>query len=147
MPTRFTGKPCWDCGKRKGPGQVDKMRCFRCQKIAERKQRETRHETHISTTYGITSKDYKSLLAFQAGKCAICTRATGRTKRLAVDHDHSCLLGHNPAQGCRECVRGLLCSTCNEFIGRMHDDPRVGDRMAKYLRTPPWHELLARDPG
>lgn len=142
MATRYTKIPeCWDCGKKKGPNQRDKMRCFTCQKIADRKARAKRHENHIQTTYGITAAEYKQLLAFQAGKCAICCRATGRSKRLAVDHSHACQEGHEPKVGCRACVRGLLCSTCNEYIGRMHDDPRVGDRLAKYLRTPPWQSL------
>lgn len=145
MTTRFTGKPCFDCGKKKGINQNDRMRCFRCQKIADRKQRENRHATHIAATYGIDAKEYRALLAYQAGKCAICCRATGRTKRLAVDHNHACTSGHNPSMGCQECVRGLLCHTCNEYIGRMHDDPRVGERMAKYLRTPPWQELKERN--
>jgi Recombination endonuclease VII len=39
----------------------------------------------------------------QGGRCAICGRAT---ERLLVDHCH--VTG---------CVRGLLCYTCNTFLG------------------------------
>ena len=136
--TRYTGKPCHDCGKKKGPNQADLMRCFTCQKIAKRKSRDNAHDRHIRTTYGLDLKEYRRLLSFQAGKCAICTRATGRSKRLAVDHDHACREGHAPNVGCRECIRGLLCSFCNRAIGRWGDDPRVGERIAHYLTTPPW---------
>lgn len=143
--SRYSKNPnCFDCGKRKGVNQVNKLRCFRCQKIAERKQRQSSHERHINLTYGITGAEYKQLLGYQAGKCAICCRATGRSRRLAVDHDHSCKEGHPPKYGCPECVRGLLCYLCNDYIGKMHDDPKVGERMARYLREPPWSKLRSR---
>lgn len=142
--SRYAANPlCWDCGRKKGPNQVSKLRCFTCQKIFDRKAKETSHASYILRTYGITAETYKALLAFQGGKCAICARATGRTRRLAVDHDHSCKEGHPPKLGCEKCVRGLLCSVCNVFIGRMHDNPDVGNRMSRYLRSAPMVELRA----
>lgn len=102
-----------------------------------------RHAAHIEAKYGITREEYRSLYAFQAGKCAICCRATGASKRLAVDHDHKCDTGAHPHQfGCRECVRGLLCSRCNEFLGHIRDDARAGERIARYLRTPPFRLMM-----
>lgn len=50
--------------------------------------------------------DYNRLLKTQGGRCAICRRKP-KTRRLAVDHDHS-LKG-------RASVRGLLCVNCNRF--------------------------------
>lgn len=142
MTSRYTANPnCGDCGKKKGPKQVNSLRCYSCQRTANRKAKETKHATHIKATYGITPEAYKALFSHQNGACAICQRATGHTRRLAVDHNHGCSEGHPKNVGCPECVRGLLCGTCNTFIGRMHDDPEAGDRMAAYLRNPPFQQL------
>lgn len=48
--------------------------------------------------------EYNALLSSQDGVCAICKRACGTGRRLAVDHDH--------ASGK---VRGLLCLHCNQL--------------------------------
>ena len=68
--------------------------------------------------YGLTLAAYDVRLAEQAGVCAICRqpetarwRRTGRTKTLAVDHNH--VTGS---------IRGLLCHKCNFMIGLADDD-------------------------
>ena len=66
-------------------------------------------------THGLTADELDALIALQGGACAICGR-TG--ERLEVDHDHR----HCPGrQGCRRCVRGLLCGRCNTALGRFGD--------------------------
>lgn len=75
--------------------------------------------------YGITGDEYDYLYAAQDGRCAICRRATGKARRLAVDHDHQ--TGQ---------VRGLLCSPCNyQLIGRY--DRAALARAIRYLDDPP----------
>lgn len=142
MPTRYSTNPiCSDCPRKKGPNQRDLKRCATCQRAANRRAKDSRHGSHIRATYGIDAETYAALLAFQSGRCAICSRATGRTKRLAVDHDHRCDAGHDPKVGCPVCVRGLLCSICNEYLGRIRDDPEVGGRLQRYLLAPPFRAL------
>ena len=65
----------------------------------------------IKYKYGITYKEYESMLEKQGGGCAICqTKDSGGRGRFHIDHDHSCC----PTQKtCGKCVRGLLCSKCN----------------------------------
>ena len=66
---------------------------------------------HIEKTYGLSEAGYRALYAAQGGKCYICRKATGKSRMLAVDHNHT--TGE---------VRGLLCSgsqsanTCNRLI-------------------------------
>lgn len=64
------------------------------------------HVSHLRQHYGLTQAGYAELLARQNGVCAICKKPP-KVRRLNVDHDHDD--GH---------VRGLLCGSCNTFIGR-----------------------------
>ena len=104
-------------------------------------QRDKAHARHVTNTYGIPGRQYWLIYAFQGNRCAICMRATGRSKRLAVDHSHACIQDHDPKRGCKECVRGLLCSGCNKFLGWIRDDPKAGERIARYLTDPPYRQL------
>jgi hypothetical protein len=88
--------------------------------------------------YAITPEVYAALYRLQGGHCAICQRATGERKRLAVDHDHSCC---NGPTSCGQCVRGLLCKSCNQTLGRFRDSPEAFERAAAYLRHPPARDL------
>lgn len=79
--------------------------------------------------YRITSREhYERLFAEQSGRCAICLLPetgrdpSGRTKRLAIDHD---------AETGR--IRGLLCSRCNPAIGLLRHDPERLQRAIDYL--------------
>ena len=105
-----------------------------------------KHAGHIARTYGITAQEYADLLAFQDGRCYRCHRKPWR-KRLAVDHDHALakLHDHPEDQGCKKCIRGLLCSRCNKDLGWIRDDPAAMDRGGDYLRNPParrlWNDL------
>lgn len=66
---------------------------------------------HVQRTYGLSPAEYRALYYAQGGRCYVCQRATGRARRLGVDHDH--LTGE---------VRGLVCTgslsamTCNRLI-------------------------------
>lgn len=100
------------------------------------------HGRRVASIYGITIEFYWELYEFQGGKCYICERAYGKTKRLAVDHDHSCTTGHDKEVACQECVRGLLCTMCNrKIVGHLRDDPAAFRRGAEYLENPPARRL------
>jgi len=84
------------------------------------------HENRVQKRYGLDEGDYQRLREFQGGLCAICQRAKGISKRLAVDHDHK-----------TELVRGLLCSPCNQLLGHGRDSVEFFERIIRYLMHPP----------
>lgn len=81
--------------------------------------------------YGLTPEQYKALYEAQNGSCYICQRATGKTKRLAVDHDHA--TGY---------VRGLLCGPCNSILAQIRDDRYAAARIVLYLMYPPAFDVI-----
>lgn len=94
----------------------------------------------LRTRYGITVAEYEEIKALQGGKCAICKRATGASKALAVDHDHS--MEWN-GRATRESVRGLLCGRENNRLGWYEANQ---DTILRYLEFPPARSVLWRKP-
>lgn len=78
----------------------------------------------LQYTYGITLADYRRMLHWQGGKCAICRRSPPKGKRLYVDHDH--------ATGA---VRGLLCNGCNVALGVIESNPARVRAAKAYMRA------------
>ena len=106
-------------------------RCVTHHRARRKITRARAHARHVATTYGITDEDYAALYESQGGRCAICRRATGATKRLAVDHDHRSGL-----------VRGLLCGPCNITIGRLSASALATAFF--YLQTPPAPSIIGQ---
>lgn len=80
-------------------------------------------------SYGVDAQRYQDMLREQGGVCAICKRperapdkASGKTKDLAIDHDHK-----------TGAVRALLCSSCNRALGLFNDDRATLDAARAYL--------------
>jgi hypothetical protein len=130
------GRACALCGKPKSVKRADLRYCYQCSRTTHRDQSDRVHRARIARMYGLLPGDYEALYASQGGVCAICRRATGRTKRLSVDHDHAIGL-HS-----RRAVRGLLCAHDNTMLGSARDDPAYFDRAAEYLRNPPARRVL-----
>lgn len=135
---------CRDCVDEFGEDKARKLRrpashpgprCTSHHRAVVRVRKARAHELMVQRVYGLGPGDYDRLLAFQGGKCWICRRATGRVRRLAVDHDHKT---GKP--------RGILCSPCNRLLGHVRDDPTVLIRAAEYLTSPPARVLDAH-PG
>ena len=88
-------------------------------------EREKKRNNEIRKAYGITQQQYEDMLKLQNGVCSICGQApeNGRIKRLSIDHCH--------ATGK---IRGLLCISCNNGLGRFKDDPKLLIKAAQYLQ-------------
>lgn len=87
----------------------------------------------LEKTYGLGPGQYEAMYAAQGGVCALCKVATGKTKALAVDHDHKTGF-----------VRGLLCGPCNKILGHARDDTDYFHRCVGYLLSPPAHKTIGK---
>lgn len=95
--------------------------------------------------YGLTPAKFVAMLAAQRYRCAICKQPLVGARDTHVDHDHACCPG---GKSCGTCVRGLLCSDCNNGLGRFCDDPAVLRRAARYLeRRPATFGVVSDDHG
>lgn len=78
----------------------------------------------LKQSYGISIEQFDKMLEDQCGVCAICgSTPTGKDPVLHVDHCHT-----------TKQVRGLLCTGCNQGLGRFDHDPELLEAAAKYLK-------------
>lgn len=137
---------CKDCSsttrKLSSPGP----RCATCHRERKKALREKNHSSRMLTLYNLSNGEYAALYAAQGGKCYTCGDWTGNrglSKKLSVDHDHSCC----PAPPiCGRCIRGLICGPCNSLIGQVGDSAGHAilrlRRYLDYLQNPPAQKLL-----
>ncbi|MBD9723453.1 endonuclease VII domain-containing protein [Streptomyces caniscabiei] len=105
--------------------------CDACLKGSAAEEKESRLQdpekalrNSLWNKYRMTLEDYRTLLAEQGGKCAVCgvdAPTDHRTRRFHVDHDHSCC--PTSSKTCGKCTRGLLCHACNTGLGNFQDNP------------------------
>lgn len=132
--TRGLKRFCKDCeAGSKRPAPHPGPRCATHHREALRRRREAAHGRAIMERYGLTKEQYEALYEAQGGVCYICRRATGRRKKLAVDHDHK--TGY---------VRGLCCGPCNSTLAHLRDDPVAAQRIVDYLVSPPAFDVIGR---
>ena len=95
-------------------------------KAMRRRSYHSHKETHknrcLQKKYDITLEQYIAILKSQNGVCAICCGIERTGKQLAVDHCHK-----------TKKIRGLLCSSCNNALGRFKDNPNTLIAAANYL--------------
>lgn len=132
---------CKDCPPgSKRPTPHPGPRCVSHYRIEKRRRSLRSKELRVQVTYGITPEDYDALYESQGGVCFICRKAKGHVRRLAVEHDHSCSVGHPPEKGCPECVRCLACKRCNRLIAFL--GPEALLRAVEVLTNPPARKIL-----
>lgn len=122
----LTATPCKDC-RAEGivtnrPANNPGPRCTTHHRAKIKADRARSRARRLEKVYTLTEDEYQTLYRAQGGRCYACRRATGKTKRLAVDHDHD--TGE---------VRGLLCGPCNKTLGHARDSVEFFVRFAEYL--------------
>ena len=76
---------------------------------------------HLMAKYGITPEELTALEFAQGGVFAICQSPPAEGKKLHVDHCHE-----------TGAVRGLLCHSCNWYLGKVDRNPSILDRFKAY---------------
>lgn len=106
-----------------------RAQCDSCLALTpDERLRRSRKNSDLKRWYGITLNEFEDMVAAAKGKCMICRQPPSRKGfALAVDHDKETGI-----------VRGVLCDSCNQGIGRFHHDIRLLRAAARYL---------ARNPG
>jgi|SRR5690242_2009491 len=98
-------------------------------------------ERRLERVHHMTIQQYEDLKDYQGGVCYLCRWAKGKTKALAVDHDHKraeAMCNHDPhKESCINCWRGLLCSACNGILRTARDTVEFFKRGIEYLTRPP----------
>jgi recombination endonuclease VII len=100
---------------------------------ANAEKERARSRVSLLRRYGLTAASFDALLATQGGGCRICQTIKPGARGWHVDHDHACCPGNRT---CGQCVRGLLCHSCNLMLGQAGDDPEVLRRAIAYLEAP-----------
>ena len=117
-------------------------RCVTHHREVKKARKVRAHELRVEARFELSAEEYDAILAAQGGRCAVCRRAKGLKRFLAVDHEHNkpgCT--HPPDVGCRNCVRCLACDTCNRIVlGRYDIDALV--RAIVVLSDPPAQKVL-----
>ncbi|AAN12779.1 endonuclease VII [Mycobacterium phage Omega] len=124
-------KPCVDCVAEgittNRPADYPGPRCWSHDKAKKRERKAKARARRWDSIYGITPDEYAAILEEQGGRCALCQRANGTTKALAVEHDHKTGV-----------VRGICCGPCNlGVLGHARDDIAFFERAIDYLNSPP----------
>ena len=127
-------KDCRAAGLENRRPVVRAGRCATHDREVRKARKAAAHERRVQSTYGLQPGDYDRLYEAQGGRCAICGVGRGKSKKLAVDHDHE--TGE---------VRGLLDTNCNRAIGLYRDDPETFLKFARYLIDPPARKVLQRE--
>lgn len=104
--------------------------CVSCRNARRRATHDPKKalEENLRLRFKLTVEQRQQMENSQNGVCAICSKpetavdSQGRTKRLAIDHDH-----HTGR------IRGLLCSKCNLGIGHLNDDSTLINNSWIYL--------------
>lgn len=130
-------KQCGDCREWKPEseygshaGLVDGLsnHCRAC--YALRYDPEAVRARRLMSHYKLTLEEYDAMVVAQGDACATCGTTDRGNKAWHVDHDHACCPGN---KSCGQCVRGLLCSNCNQALGLIRDDISTLAAMIDYL--------------
>lgn len=132
MARQAVRKVCKDCKSTTRPATKPGPRCATCDRERRKQVSEARRLAYVAKQYNLTPEQYEALRSHlrrnSRGQyiCPLCDRNQAR----CVDHDHSCCPGK---VSCGKCVRGLVCSPCNKFLGHLRDDREAFLRFEQYL--------------
>jgi hypothetical protein len=80
-----------------------------------RESRKKSNQKYRISSYGLTQEQYDGLLDARLHICGMCHEPLAEGLLIHMDHDHACC--RRKIRSCGECIRGLLCHTCNIALG------------------------------
>lgn len=91
---------------------------------------------HANTAKNFGLSVIQYTMSIVDGKCEAC----GTTEKLCFDHDHGCCgtIGEgstNKGRICGECIRGILCATCNSSLGYVGDSVERLEKLIGYMNA------------
>ncbi len=132
------------CGRRPG----HRGECRTAVALAERRERKTErrrgktlvtpavrrrwNQVYRLARYALTPERFARLLVAQGHACAMCRVPFEDDQPICVDHNHDCC--PDEKRSCGECVRGLLCVSCNTALGIIERKLAMAQA---YLASPP----------
>lgn len=82
--------------------------------------------------YGLTVEQLVEMVGTLGWACELCGDYGNAGECEVIDHDHSCC---PTLPACGLCVRGVLCTACNNLVGRIEARKPVYERALRYLNT------------
>src|SRR6516165_6460660 len=131
---------CKDCSlKLQRAYQAENAEYFNAQRRQNRQKDPDQFWKHDLAKHHITPEQWYEIYAQQNYGCALCGVPDSGDRRLSIDHDHACCLGEH---SCGRCIRGLLCTNCNNGLGRFRDDFARLEAAIGYLKDPPAQRVI-----
>lgn len=81
-------------------------------------------DSHLKNNYGITIQEFEAFEKQQDERCRICKKHKSEAGRKGLHVDHNHKTGK---------VRGLLCTSCNQGLGRFKDNAVFLRNAADYI--------------
>ena len=100
----------------------ERLNAYRRERNAKPEVKRRLRDGYYRRTYGVSADEVDEMLRRQGGGCAVCGDKPERLASMHLDHDHEA--GR---------LRGLLCLSCNQGIGKFRDDPDLLRAAADYL--------------
>ena len=112
-------KHCKKCG------ESDQAKFYETSQFCRVCHREWMRDSRLRKR-GVSRDEYLFKLHQQVGACAVCSRPESAVKdgHRGLHQDHNHKTGK---------VRGILCSRCNQVLGRVHEDVALLRSLADYL--------------
>jgi endogenous inhibitor of DNA gyrase (YacG/DUF329 family) len=141
-------KPCLHCGSeipesRRSNANYCSRECMRVATRAKAYDSEKARDYNRNYHYGIGTTEFEAILASQGGRCAICrtNEWPGKDNKPHIDHCHK--LG---VRGQRV-IRGILCTNCNQGLGRFKDSTDLLAAAIEYLNASSGEHVSVQSDG
>lgn len=94
---------------------------------------------HLLKRFKLTLEQFSEMFKAQGECCASCGTTEHGGTNWHIDHDHTCCPSVSK-ETCGDCVKAILCHTCNVGAGMFNDDPVRLRQLADYITKTRTHQ-------